>query len=158
MKAEFFSPWNSYSCSSLQMFYLHPFDIILFSPTKSILDWENPIIPKMLDWKIQTAKTSVKIIQYDTIGRVLDCFNTSEEGGLDFQSKIFGVFWSAFQYSRVINTKQCSKMLSWFELISLSHFFVKLLVCHVCTSLVQTFRSFLMPFNISNMSVYCIEF
>ena len=34
---------------------------------------------KMLDWKIQPDFMRVKTIQYDAIGRVLDCVYTSEE-------------------------------------------------------------------------------
>ena len=73
-----FSPWNSHSYSSLQhvlstSFWYH-FNFI-YILNLFLLDWENPIITKMLDRKIQTDKMSVKTSQY---GKVLDCFNKSE--------------------------------------------------------------------------------
>jgi hypothetical protein len=51
---------------------------------------------KMVGWKIQSDLTRVKTIQYFTIGQVLDCFYTSEEGGLDFQYAIFEAFGLKF--------------------------------------------------------------
>jgi hypothetical protein len=44
------------------------------------MDCGNPITSKiMMDWKIQTDLTRVTTIQYDAVGKVLDCFYTSEE-------------------------------------------------------------------------------
>ena len=45
----------------------------------SDLDCGNPMTSKKVDWKIQTDLTLIKTIQYDAIGKVLDCFYTSGE-------------------------------------------------------------------------------
>ena len=57
---------------------------------------------KMLHWKIQPNLMCVKTIQDDAVGRVFDCFYTSDRGGLDFQSNIFWVFGLTFQHERAV--------------------------------------------------------
>ena len=42
-------------------------------------DCGNPMTSKMVDWKIQNDLTSVKAIQYDAMGGVLDYIYTSRE-------------------------------------------------------------------------------
>ena len=78
--------------------------------TSKVLDCSNPRTSKMLDGKIQTDLTHVKTIQYDTVGRVLDCFYTNEEA------------WFFHQSSKMINnarldnperTKQMEEMLNF---------------------------------------------
>ena len=52
----------------------NPQDTFIFST-----DCGNPMSSKIVNWKIQTDLTHVKTIQYDAVGKVLDCFYTSEE-------------------------------------------------------------------------------
>ena len=74
MKAEFFHR-EIHTATLHCNIYIFLISFQFHIHTKSILDWENPIITKMLDRKIQTDKMSVKTSQY---GKVLDCFNKSE--------------------------------------------------------------------------------
>ena len=51
------------------------------------------MISKMLDWKIQLDLTHVKTIQYDAVGRVLDCFYTRSTRRLGFSIQHILSLW-----------------------------------------------------------------
>ena len=56
-----------------------------------ILEWGNPMTWKVLDWKIQYDLTSGKTIQYEAVGRVLDC--SPQVRSLGFSIQQFFSLW-----------------------------------------------------------------